>query len=634
MVYGNSSGINSCSIVRVIFMIETSIGTTLDQVIIVVYFAVILLFGSYFGRYAKSTSDFFFGGRRFAWWLITISIVATGVGSHSFIKYSSKGFQHGFSSTMTYMNDWFFVPFFIFGWLPIIYYSRVGSIPEYFERRFNATARRLATIMILLYMIGYIAIGLLTLATGLYQILGIPLMWTVIVVALLTAIYMHFGGQTAVIFTDLLQGFVLLFAGLFLFLLGLKYLGGFDVFWNALPIQAKLPLGSFNSPPDFNFVGIFWQDGIAGSIGFLFLNQGLIMRFMAARSVHEGRKAATINILFVLPISAIVVSNAGWIGRAIVETFPGVIDPNINPNDIFVAVTNVVATSGVFGFIIAALSAALMSTVDTLVNASAAVFVNDIYKPLVKKEHSDKHYLEIARWSSVGVTVIGVLLVPVFNSFATIYEAHAWFHSTFTPPLIVAVFLGIFWRRFTSAAVIATFIAGAGLMILGQIFPQLISPFDHGIEMQAHKPYIYIGALYNLFVCALTGVVVSLLTRPKSDADIRGLTVYDIESARNMFKGGAPNDREGKTIVVNWGIDDNLAPGTVSFTKQDMDKMAAEKGDLVYLCDKRKWLGGLKSIHTMIGEPHDGAGMVYMDREQAKHGLFTKGRSLTAEKEM
>ena len=72
-------------------MTEASIGTTLDQIIIVVYFAVILLFGSYFGRYAKSTSDFFFGGRRFAWWLITISIVATGVGSHSFIKYSSQG---------------------------------------------------------------------------------------------------------------------------------------------------------------------------------------------------------------------------------------------------------------------------------------------------------------------------------------------------------------------------------------------------------------------------------------------------------------------------------------------------------------------------------------------------------------
>ena len=154
-------------------MMNPIVGTGLDQFIIIAYFIVILLFGSYFGRYAKTTSDFFFGGHRFSWWLITISIVATGIGSHSFIKYSSKAFQYGFSSTMTYMNDWFFVPFFMFGWLPIIIYSRVRSIPEYFERRFNTTARRLATIMILLYMIGYIAIGFLTLATALYKIMGL-----------------------------------------------------------------------------------------------------------------------------------------------------------------------------------------------------------------------------------------------------------------------------------------------------------------------------------------------------------------------------------------------------------------------------------------------------------------------------
>lgn len=206
-------------------MAESVVGTGLDQIVIAGYFIIILLFGSYFGRYAKTTSDFFFGGRRFAWWLITISIVATGVGSHSFIKYSSKAFQYGFSSTMTYMNDWFFMPFFMFGWLPIIYYTRVGSIPEYFERRFNPAARRLATLMIFLYMIGYIAIGFLTLATALYKIVGLPLMGTVIVVAILTAVYMHFGGQTSVIFTDLLQGFILLFAGLFSVLSG-TYLSG------------------------------------------------------------------------------------------------------------------------------------------------------------------------------------------------------------------------------------------------------------------------------------------------------------------------------------------------------------------------------------------------------------------------
>ena len=179
---------------------------------------------------------------------------------------------------MTYMNDWFFVPLFMFGWLPIIYYMRIRSIPEYFERRFNSSARYLATFMTLIFMIGYIAIQFLTLATVLYRIFGIPLMATVIIIAIATTIYMHFGGQTSVIFTDLIQGFILIFAGLLLFTLGLNFLSantaygsGFEALWNSLSPSEKLPLANFNDPPDFNFVGIFWQDGVAGSIGFLFL---------------------------------------------------------------------------------------------------------------------------------------------------------------------------------------------------------------------------------------------------------------------------------------------------------------------------------------------------------------------------
>ncbi len=310
-----------------------NIGSSTDWIVMVVYFLVIMLFGTYFGRYNRSTKDFFFGGRRFAWWLIAFSIVATGVGSHSFVKYSAKGFEHGISSTMTYINDWFFLPFFLFGWLPIIVYTKIRSIPEYFEKRFSPSARFLATILLLFYMIGYIGIGFLTLGKAVLPLLPesfslfgseyqITLMGAVIVIAVITGIYITFGGQTAVIFTDLLQGFILLFAGFLLFFLGISYIGGIDVFWNLLPNEFQMPLAKFNEPSSFNFVGIFWQDGVAGSIGFLFMNMGLIMRFMATKSVDEGRKAATFNILFMLPLSAIVVGNAGWIGKAISVSNP------------------------------------------------------------------------------------------------------------------------------------------------------------------------------------------------------------------------------------------------------------------------------------------------------------------------
>ena len=618
---------------------EISVGTGIDRVVILVYFLLVMGFGAYFGKYSKTTSDYFFGGRRFSWWLITISIVATGIGSHSFVKYSTKAYQYGFSSTMTYMNDWFFMPLFMFGWLPIIYYTKVRSIPEYFEKRFNKTARYLATTMTLLYMIGYIAIQLLTLATALYRIYNIPLMATVIIIAIATSIYMHFGGQTSVIFTDLFQGLILLFAGLLLFFLGIQYLGaghfsyGVSSFWSFLTPEQKLPLAHFNHPPNFNFVGIFWQDGIAGSIGFLFLNQGLIMRFMAAKNVNEGRKAAAFNVLLVLPISAIVVSNAGWIGRAIANGMPGILPMDLQPNDVFVAVTNIVASPGVFGFIIAALCAALMSTADTLVNASSAIVVNDIYGPLSKKEQTDKKQLEVARYASIGIKVIAIILVPFFNSFDSIYEAHGWFHSTFTPPLVVAVFLGIFWKRFTTPAVIATFTVGAFLMILGQFNHELIAPFSHGIELRPGRGYSYIGALYNIFVCASVGVIVSFLTAPPTKEKVNGLTVYDVADLKANFKGGKINENEGEIVIVDWEIshsDENV----IKFSKNDMGRMKAEVGDLVYLCDNRKWLGGLKSIHSVYGNPHDEDGVVIITNEQQQSGLFDKGRKLFGEKEM
>ena len=687
-----------------------NIGTSTDWIVMIVYFMAIMLFGSYFGRYTKTTSDFFFGGRRFSWWLITMSIVATGVGSHSFVKYSAKAWEHGFSSTMTYMNDWFFVPFFMFGWLPILVYSKVRSIPEYFEKRFSPSARFLATILLLLYMIGYIGIGFLTLGKAVIPMLpemftvfgsqvDITLMRAIVVIAIITGIYITFGGQTAVIFTDLLQGFILIFAGLLLFGIGIAYVGGFDTFWNLLPTTWKLPLADYNQPSSFNFVGIFWQDAVAGSIGFLFMNQGLIMRFMACRNVNEGRKAAAVNILFVLPISAIVVGNAGWIGKAISITSPDIISPNVSPDEIFVVVASIVTSPGVFGFVMAALTAALMSTVDTLINATAAVFINDVYRPIKKylgkvahTSEEEKAELFAARITSIGITILGVLAVLAFKNFPTVYEAHGYFHSTLTPPLVVAIFLGVFWKRFTPAAVITTFLGGVALMLLGARYPGiLIAPFDHGIEMNPARPYSYIRALYNTFVCigvgtlvtwttsiqntftakmnknsanllsviaglifvgiifnlfpinialfsaivliALTAVITSYFI-PYDESKIIGYTSWSIDSAKRIFKGSTPNENEGEKIMLQWRLKDGSENDNVSFSRNDMNRMMANTGDLVYLCDTRRWLGGLKSIHTVYGESHNEDGVVYINKVQLERGLFDKNTTLYAEKEM
>ena len=603
-------------------------------VIIFGYFALVLGFGSFFARYNKTTQDFFFSGRRFSWWLITMSIVATGVGSHSFLKYSSKAYEHGFSSTMTYMNDWFFMPMFLFGWLPIVYYTKIRSIPDYFQRRFNSGVRVLATIAILGYMIGYIAIGFLTMGKTLEPLLGLDLYTIIFIVAIISGIYITFGGQTAVIFTDLAQGFILIFAGILVFLMGVNYVGGFSAFWNALSPEFKLPLAHFNHPANFNFVGIFWQDGVAGSVGFLFMNQGLIMRFMACKSVHEGRKAAAFNVLVLLPISTIVVSNAGWTGKAISIVTPEAWNAATKLDHVFTQVAYLITGSEVvFAFVIAAVAAALMSTVDTLINAVAAVVINDVYRPLVKGK-DDKHYLKIAMIVSAGATVLGAVSTIFFNNFPTLYEAHGFFHSTMTPPLVVAIFLGIFWKRYNTPAALATFLGGAVLMAIGSKYPEIfISPFDHGIEFNPERPYSYIRALYNTLVCAGSGVIVGLLTTPPTEMKTEGLTVWSLDKTREFFKGSAPNDRPGQSIKVQWALKEG-AKDTVGFSINDMEVMAADVGDLVYLADERKWLGGLKSIHSVYGDSHTEDGTVYITQAHVEMGMFDPERKLCAEKEL
>ena len=179
------------------------VGQPIDYIIIVGYFILITGFGTFFGRFTSGTKDFFFGGQRFAWWVIAFSMTASIVGSYSFIKYSAVAYSYGTSSTQAYLNDWFWMPIFMFIWLPIIYYSRIASIPEYFERRFGRQARIWATIILLMYLLGYIGINFFTLGVAMHALLGLPIFWAAVIVAVVAAAYVTAGGQTAVIMTDL-----------------------------------------------------------------------------------------------------------------------------------------------------------------------------------------------------------------------------------------------------------------------------------------------------------------------------------------------------------------------------------------------------------------------------------------------
>ena len=173
------------------------LGTSLDYAIMVIYFLAMLVIGTWFGRHNKSTKDFFFGGQRFSWWLIAFSLVATTIGSYSFVKYSGWRCLRA-RVFVTYLNDWLWVPLLL--WLAAsLYFSKVVSIPEFLiggsDRRRGSARGCPCTYWLQ-------GINLFTMGQALNILLGWPALRGVLPQHL--AVYVTFGGQTSVIMTDLL----------------------------------------------------------------------------------------------------------------------------------------------------------------------------------------------------------------------------------------------------------------------------------------------------------------------------------------------------------------------------------------------------------------------------------------------
>jgi SSS family solute:Na+ symporter len=622
-----------------------TISTAIVAVMVIGYFILITGFGAYFARFSRNINEFFFSGQRFAWWLAAASMIATGIGSYSYLKYTEQGYTTGMSSTMPYLNDWFIVPFFLFGWLPIIYFARIRSIPEYFERRFNRSARYIAVVIILAYMFFYIGYNLYTIGVALEGMFGIPQIYSVPLVTLCLGAYVTFGGQTAVIFTDLFQGFMLYLAGALAIGAGLIALGGAGEWWGWLPVSHRLPFAHLTADFKFNSAGLFWGEALAGSIAFTFMNQGFIMRYLAIKSVHEGRKAALFNVVVCLPLSAIIVGAVGWLAKSLIMKQAALggalagLDPihieNTFHTFIIVVWETLRHNPWLFGFVVAALTAALMSTVDTLINACAAVGIYDIYKPLIKPDATDRHYLIAARWASALTTVIGLLLVIWFNKQqGSLMSIHYKGIMTIIPPIVTTIFLGAFWKRFNAIAGCAALLGGSILTFLTNWHPDWIDPLSRFVGGPINDKYIYMRALYGMVVTAGIGVVVTGFTRPPPSRKTTGLTIDTLDQAMAAYKGGVPNHEIGRKVRrLAVQLDETVPFQQIVVSPDIAERMKAREGDIIYLEDSRWHLGGLRSQHVRLAPPEPGDHrVVRLSRATFDDAFLLDGRPVSLEK--
>jgi len=516
--------------------------------------------------------------------------------------------------------------FLLLGWLPILYFNRFLSVPDYFRKRFDDRTGIMATIIVLMYMVGYIGINLYTMGVALNAMLGTDIFVAVVIVAVICAFYVTVGGQTSVIMTDLAQGVILLIAGLLLFVLGVGALGGWGEFWAGLPLLHRFPLARFNEPQAFNFVGIFWQDGISNTFALYMMNQGFILRFLSLKSVNETRKSFLALILILMPLAAFAVSNAGWLGQSMVSH--GMLPADVDPNGVFVEVAGRICRPGVFGFVMAALTAALMSTIDTLINAVSAVAVNDVYRPYIRTGASDRHYLGVARGVSVGAAMLGLALVPVFASFNSIYVAHGAFTASVTPAMVVAIVLAMYWRRFSATAAFWTLLGGSILVALSILFPVLVTPFSHGVDPEGG--FKYTRALYGLVGSGFIALLVTLFTKGKRSGELEGLVVGTLDKAKERYKGGNPSEGEGARVECVLRVED-FGDGAI-VGRGLAELLEVEVGDIVYLSDARWWLGGLRSVHTKVADIRADGEAVLVSRSLVQEGRLDCERGHKIEK--
>ncbi len=292
----------------------------------------------------------------------------------------------------------------------------------------------------------------------------------------------------------------------------------------------------------------------------------------------------------------------------------------MEPSQAFYISAELLSRPGVFGLILAALTAALMSTVDTLITAVSAVTVNDLYKPYINPQAADRQLLRTARFCAIGATLVGIGLVPIFAQFDTIYAAHGAMTAAVTPPLVVALLFSVFWRRFTATAALWTIIGGLVAITFSVFVPEVIKPFAHGVPMDADfretgggffagaKQYKFMRALFGLSVSCAIGVVVTMFTKPESSFKQRGLVWGTIADAIRHYKG-APGTESASARAAAVPCKAESEPPTrgearlavVTISEELARRLKAQVDDLVYVSDARWWLGGLRSVHAVVG---------------------------------
>ena len=518
----------------------------LDYAIFVGYAILILGVGLWMSRdkkgQQKTAEDYFLASKSLPWWAIGASLIAANISAEQFIGMSGSGFASGLAIAS---YEWMAaLTLIIVGkyFLPIFIEKGIYTIPEFVEKRYSTN---LKTILAVFWIGLYVFVNLTTVlylgALALETILGIPLIYGVIGLALFAAAYSLYGGLSAVAWTDVIQVVFLILGGIITTYLALNivsggegFISGLKTVYHAVPERFTMILKPEN-PEYVNLPGIGVLVGgmWVANLYYWGFNQYIIQRTLAAKSLKEAQKGILFAAFLKLIIPLIVVI-PGIAAYVIIN------DPNIMASLGDLALQNTPSSDatdkaypwllqllpvGLKGLAFAALTAAIVSSLASMLNSTSTIFTMDIYKQYIGRDSSDKTIVSVGRISAAVALLIAVFIAPLLQNLGQAFQFIQEYTGVVSPGILAVFLLGLFWKQTSNRGAIVGALASIPVAMYFKVAPKGWSNSTLFVDV----PFMdQMG--YTVLITMLIIIVVSKLEH-KNKFDTKGIILTE-----NIFK--------------------------------------------------------------------------------------------------
>jgi SSS family solute:Na+ symporter len=517
--------------------------STVDLVIIIFYFVLVLAIGFYLKEHAKTGEDFFMAGREMTAWIAGLSFLSANLGSLELMGWAGSAYQYGILAAHWYWIG--AIPAMLFLGLvmmPFYYISKTHSVPGYLKLRFGEPSRALSSVSFAFMTVLMSGINMYSMALVLKIVLGWDINLSIIASSATVAIYVSLGGLRSAIFNEVLQ-FILIWAGALLIpILGLIDAGGWSGLKARIATNASAEythlwstLGRFDdNPMGIHWTGIVFGLGAIISFGYWTTDFLVVQRVLSAKDLRAAKMAPIIGAAFKMLVPFIVIL-PGLLALAVLPMkltgeAQAIATGGHSYNEVLPLMLARYCGPALLGLGITALIAGFMSGMAGNVSAFTTVWTYDIYRALIKKDGSDQHYVSMGRWSTVVGVIISVGTAYLVMDFKSIMDYVQALFSFFIAPLFATVILGMLWKRATPAGgfwgLLAGTVSSVAMWAWVKISPAALAYVALSSHARDMAENMY-RALWSWIVCVVVTVVVSMLTKPKPDAELEGL-VYGV----------------------------------------------------------------------------------------------------------